>query len=173
MKAKTSLIVALGLGAFFGLSARGAEPPADGQGHVLLLDNDKVLEGQIERQDGYYRVRRGSSEIMVPAAKAVRLCAGWDEALAFLKARANLQDPDERLRLARWCHANGRLEQALQEAAAAVEMRPTDRAAQQFHALLRKQVEAAKHEAAAGHSSATSVFAPPPRVDVAAESLIV
>src|SRR5436309_8034809 len=147
MKAKISLIVALGLGAFFGLSARGTEPPTDGQGHVLLLDNDKVLEGEIERQEGHYRVRRGSSEIMVPAAKAVRLCTGWDEALAFLKARTNLQDPDERLRLARWCHANGRLEQALQEAGAAVEMRPADPPAQPLHSPLKRQIKAAKHAA--------------------------
>ena len=42
----------------------------------------------------------------------------------FPRRRANLADPDEHLRLARWCHLQGLRPQALAEVKAAVELRP-------------------------------------------------
>jgi hypothetical protein len=67
---------------------------------------------------------------------AMRLCADWNEAIAFMHSRANLDDPDERLRLAKWCHFNHQIELARAEASCALEMRPTHKATRQFVKLL-------------------------------------
>src|SRR5215510_2445544 len=102
--------------------AAGQEPPASGK--VLVLDNDRTLEGEVERVGEQYRVRRSLGVTWVPAERVQRLCASKEDALAFLRRRANLADPDERLRLARWCHLQGLRDQALVEVKAAVELRP-------------------------------------------------
>lgn len=103
------------------LAAQNEAPAA---GHVLLLDNERTLEGDIERQGDQYRVKRAVGETLVPAQKVLRLCGSNAEAYAFLRSRANLGDPDEHLRLARWCQQHDLRSQAVQEAEAAVQLRP-------------------------------------------------
>lgn len=106
--------------------ASGAGQPAAGRtaGNVLVLDNERTLEGDIERVGEQYRVRRPVGELWIRVENTLRLCETQEEAYTFLHARANLRDPDEHLRLARWCHQHGLHRQALEEAAAAVELRP-------------------------------------------------
>ena len=103
------------------LTARAVAGP--GGGKVLVLDNERTVEGDIERLGDRYRVSCGGVT-WVPADRVLRVCASKEEAFAFLRRRANLSDPDERLRLARWCHLRGLSEQALAEVKAAVELRP-------------------------------------------------
>jgi hypothetical protein len=93
-------------------------------GHVLILENERTLEGDIERLGNQYRVRRAQGELWVPADTAIQLCESYQAAYVYLKKCANLRDPDERLRLAHWCHAHNLREQAIQEAKQAVELRP-------------------------------------------------
>ncbi len=104
------------------LRAAAADKPEAGK--VLILDNDRTLEGDIERVGDRYRLRRSLGVTWVPAERVAGLCGSKEEALAFLRRRSNLDDPDERLRLARWCHLQGLREQALVEVKAAVELRP-------------------------------------------------
>src|SRR5436305_14780706 len=109
-----AILCLLGLAALAGLarsSLRAAEPAATGT--LLLLDNEHTIEGDVERDGAYYRVRRASGETQVPAGKVLALCASREDGYRFLKARANLHDADERLRLARWCHLHQLREQAL------------------------------------------------------------
>src|ERR1700676_4124238 len=83
---------------------RAAEPkPPLATGHVLILDNERTLEGDIERDGDRYRIRRSIGETWVPGDKVLRLCANWQDAYDYLRTSANLMDPDERIRLARWC----------------------------------------------------------------------
>jgi hypothetical protein len=104
-----------------------ADPPQQTlTGKVLVLENENTLSGDVEKVGSQYRVRRALGETWVPASKALYLCASIDEAYAFVHSRANLSDPDERVRLARWCKANGLLSQAIAEAKAAVQLRPAD-----------------------------------------------
>jgi hypothetical protein len=105
------------------LRAADTQPPRSA-GRVLVLDNERTLEGDIERQGDQYRIRRAVGETWVPGSKVLRLCATREEAYAYLRSRANLGDPDERLRLAQWCQVNGLREQAIAEVTAAVELRP-------------------------------------------------
>jgi hypothetical protein len=69
-----------------------------------------------------------------------------EEAYEFLKGRTNTRDVDERLRLARWCHLHGLREQAVAEAAAALELRPDSVKCQRL--LQNYQKLAAKEPAA-------------------------
>src|SRR5207237_904145 len=105
------------------LRAAGPEPPRQ-TGRVLVLNSDRTIEGDIDREGGQYRVRRSVGETLVPAESVACLCESLEEAYAFLRDRANLKDADERLRLARWCQLHGLREQAAAEAAAAVALRP-------------------------------------------------
>jgi len=103
---------------------RAAGPDKPEAGKVLILDNDRTLEGDIDKVGDQYRVRRALGVTWVPGDHVAGLCATREEALAFLRHRTNLNDPDERLRLARWCHLQGLRDQALVEVKAAVELRP-------------------------------------------------
>jgi hypothetical protein len=108
-------------------TAPNAPSPADmgpTRGKVLILENEQPLAGDIERIGNSYRVRRLIGETTVPADGVLRLCADMDEAFQFVCSRANLSDPDERLRLAEWCRLNGLHDQAVAEVKAAVQLRP-------------------------------------------------
>jgi hypothetical protein len=89
-----------------------------------VLDNERTLEGDIERVGDRYRVRRSVGELWVPGENVLRLCANLEEAYRFLRGRANLRDADEHLRLANWCMCHGLRPQALAEVREAVELRP-------------------------------------------------
>ena len=100
-------------------------------GAVLLLENDHVLDGEIERIGDQYRVKRSTGETWVAGSRVLTLCATYEDAYLFLRSRANLTDADERLRLAQWCRQFGLRARALEEVKAAVELRPE-------HAMTRR-----------------------------------
>src|SRR5437867_2627894 len=95
------LVPALGLGLAL---AQESAPPALEKGKVLLLPSERGIEGEIEKVGDQYRIRRGTGETWLPISQTLRLCKDWQDAYEYMKARANLADPDERLRLIRWCH---------------------------------------------------------------------
>src|SRR5262245_36644683 len=108
--------ICLSLCAAAGLAcALAAAPSGPVSGKLLVLENERTLEGDIDLAGDVYRIRRQSGEATVPAAKVLRLCASLEEAYEFVRARANLGDADERLRLAQWCHLRGLKAQALAE----------------------------------------------------------
>src|SRR5712671_2897263 len=103
-----------------GYASAQATLPEPTRGKVLLLDNDRILEGDIEKVNDQYRIRRNIGELWVPAARAKRLCKDIDETYEIMKKQVNLKDADERLRLARWCQLNGLKNHALNEAKTAL-----------------------------------------------------
>src|SRR6516165_5173763 len=104
--------------------ARGDDLSTPASGKLLVLDNERTIEGEIDRHEGQYRVHRPVGELWIPAENVLHLCNTKEEAYAFLRTRANLRDPDEHIRLAHWCQARGLKTQAVQEAREAVELRP-------------------------------------------------
>jgi hypothetical protein len=120
-------------------AGRAADPIAPpSAGHVLVLLNERTVEGDIERVGEQYRVRHVVGETWVPAEKVLRLCADMSDAYLVLRARANLNDPDECLRLARWCHTHGLTDQALENVQTAVRLNPSHAEARRLLAgLLR------------------------------------
>src|SRR5438105_2929715 len=85
----------------------GEAAPVTNAGRVLVLDNERTLEGDIERQGDQYRLKRSVGEAWIPCDSVLRLCATREEAYLFLRSRANLRDPDEHVRLASWCQHHG------------------------------------------------------------------
>jgi hypothetical protein len=143
--------------------------PAQNQGTILLLQSERGLEGKIEKIGDQYRIQRGSSEVWLPAEKSMRLCVDWDDAYAFMKSRANLGDPEERLRLAHWCQMNNLKPQALEEAKEALKMRPNHAESRQLVAMLTRSLAAPQNSAAAATRPNKTVPTPP--IDVSSDTL--
>jgi hypothetical protein len=116
-----ALAAVLGFGSEKTRAAPSDEPTV---GKVLVLDNEHTLEGDIERVGSQYRVRRVIGETWVSGDRVLRLCSDVASAYVFLRSRANLNDADERLRLAEWCRQHSLRTQALAEVQEAVRIRP-------------------------------------------------
>jgi hypothetical protein len=112
-------------------------------GRILVMKNYRTLEGEITCDGSQYVIRRPVGEITLPVERGQKLCTNWDEAYTFVRAQANLHDPDERLRLARWCQQHELMKQALAEAKAAAEMRPGHAESQRLFKHLQKVEHAA------------------------------
>jgi hypothetical protein len=125
---KTFIPSILCAGVFLGVSlcSLRADPPPPEVGKVLVLEGDRTLEGDVERVGDRYRVKRAVGETWIPANRVLRLCPDNVAVLNYLHTRTNLEDPDERLRLAQWCLDRGMQEQALTEAQEALKLRPSD-----------------------------------------------
>jgi hypothetical protein len=141
---KTIVYPLVGVGAVLLVSLSLAGDPAGAGkerrvGRILVLLNEQVLHGEVERVGERYHVRRKIGSTWVPLDQALYLCDNLDEAFTFVRRRANLSDPDERLRLAHWCRLNGLGHRALEEAQAALELRPTDRPTQRLVRLLEER----------------------------------
>src|SRR5581483_4293720 len=94
-------------------------------GKVLVLDNERIMQGDIVREGDRYRGRRNAGETWVPAEKVRMVCDSLDEVYRGLRSRANPRDVDELLKLARWCRQHGLREQGLKDAQAILALRPT------------------------------------------------
>jgi hypothetical protein len=158
-----------GLVALASVPARATAPDGPNSGKVLVLDNECTIEGDVERFGDRYRVCCGGGTTWVPGERVLRVCASKEEAFAFLRRRANLNDPDERLRLARWCYVRGLTQQALAEVKAAVELRPDhDESRRLLHYLEQPARPAAKV------TSAPAPALPPlarPPIELSADAL--
>jgi hypothetical protein len=156
-------LLGAGLGPAWATEPGGTAPA----GKVLLLHNENVLQGDVDRVGDRYRVRRLFGETWVPASQVLRLCPTLDDAYQYLRGRANLRDPDERLRLANWCREHDLLPQALTEAEAAVQLRPTHAPSVRLLGHLREAVLRKPDAVKAGPRP----DAPVPHVDLTADAL--
>jgi hypothetical protein len=126
MKTTICSLLLLGIVAVSGgqLARAADRPPLLRKGKVLILKNEYTMQGDIERIGDNYCVRRKQGENWVPAERVLALTASMEDAYANLHGRINLDDADERLRLARWCRTNGMMQQALTELRVAARLRP-------------------------------------------------
>jgi hypothetical protein len=180
---KTASALSASLVLIVGLAVWAQEPtprPAvvagPDRGKVLLLSNDRGLEGEIERVGDRFRIRRPVGELWVPADKAKRVCGDWNDALAHMRSEANLADPDERVRLSRWCTTNGLRSEALGEAKAALELRPQSKIIQQMVEMLQRANDAQTSVGSgivAASATDTATTGSAPQVDIGSESYAV
>jgi hypothetical protein len=98
-----------------------AEPPSD---HIVVLVNDRVLEGDVIRNGDTLTIRRGQSETSIPASQALFVGPDLKSAYQFLRSKTDLKRAEERLRLAKWCHEHGLQSDAVTEIDAALEIKP-------------------------------------------------
>ena len=105
MKTLVTSLVLLGIlavsGAYFRCARIRQRPPKKAEWRISR--NEYTMEGDIEFVGDRYRIRRQVGESWVPANRVLALVASLPDAFVYLRARINLYDPDERLRLARWC----------------------------------------------------------------------
>jgi hypothetical protein len=170
MKAILQHILLVGALGICGASCWGQLPPRT-DGKVLVLDSGRTLEGDIERHDNQFRIRRSGGEVWVPVEPGMRLCADWKDAFAYMSGQANRLDPDERVRLARWCLSHGLRDQALAEAMAAVQMQPDHPEARQLRDTLQRTLLMDKTDAQAGPFALTAAPAKLPAVDISSDSV--
>jgi len=161
-------VLALGSGLVYQGIAQELLAPA--RGSVLILKNESTLEGEIQRKGRIYLIHKNGGEQEVSGEIVLRLCQGWDDAVKFMRSQANLHDPDERIRLARWCSVNQLPEYAQEEAEQALKMRPQDSEVKYLVLALQRQIEKK-------HQQVTDV-APPkapspvPQIDISQESMV-
>lgn len=98
-----------------------ADPVCD---RILVLTNDRVLEGEIERKGDRIVIRRGDAENSIPAVEARFVGPDLKSAYQFLQSKADLKRAEERLRLAQWCHDNRLRTESLVEIDAALNLKP-------------------------------------------------
>jgi hypothetical protein len=134
------------------------------KGRVLVFKTERTLSGEIELVGDCYRVRRVIGETWIPAEQVEALCGSLDEAYQFLRKRANLNDPDERLRLADWCRQHALREQAINEVREAANLRPQDERVRRMLAHL----ETSKTQPVRPASAVAEL--PAPRIEVTADS---
>jgi hypothetical protein len=170
MKTLIPLLACAAAAVALGADPPAGEPDAPATGKLLILDNERTLEGDIERVGVQYRVRRTVGETWVPGERVLRLCPDAAAAYAFLRGRANVHDPDERLRLAQWCREHGLRDQALAEVEAAVKLRPNHAASRSLLAHLQQAAAGRPAEGAKAAPARTPAAAPPP-VELTAEAL--
>ncbi len=159
---------ALCVGMVASLHAQDAAPSAS-KGKVLLLRNERVIEGDIEKVGVQYRVRRGAAETWINSDQVVQLCSDWTDLYEMKKKRANLADPDERLKLARWCISNQLRPLALVEAQAALEMRPGHTETKQMVATLERTANV-KTPTPAAPTAKAAPLKPATSVDLSTEA---
>jgi hypothetical protein len=155
----------------WGYGLWAVEPPsARTTGKVLVLDNGNILEGNIVLCGDQFRIQRAVGEMWVPVAKGMRLCADWQEVFAFMSGQANLLDPDEHMRLARWCQLHNLREQALAEVAAVLTFQPSNQEAKHLKAALERDLaeKTTAHSVAAGEKSTPAPF---PKMDISSGSM--
>lgn len=158
-------VLALGSGLFHALAQDFLAPT---KGTVLIMKTERTFEGEIQRKGREYILRLDKdSEITFKADNVLRLCQDWDEAVTFMKKRAALDDPDERLRLAEWCYRNHLLEYARNEAKAALDMRPQDSKAKQLLEIFEREIANPPKQADAEPPAKSST----PQIDISQESL--
>jgi hypothetical protein len=156
------------------LMVKAADTPAPRTtGHVLVLENGRTLEGDIDREGDQYRVRRSVGETWVSSDKALHLCENLEEAYEYLKRQANLRDADERVRLARWCQQHALRAQALAEITAAVELQPKNPELRRLLANLQRLVAntSATSPASIDGNEVNGTSDAVPTVDLTAESV--
>jgi len=168
-----AIIISAGVAGRFigrlGAADDSKDVPPPTSGHVLVLENGRTLQGDIEREGSQYRVRRSIGETWVSGDKVIRLCASLEDAYDFLRRQANLRDPDERMRLARWCQEHELRDQAMREVAAAVDLRPYNveyrRLLQSMERSAAEAKESSPNHPGAGHPANRNE---PPPVDLTA-----
>jgi hypothetical protein len=170
MKTPQYLLLCLALSLAIASAVRGQGPVSTRtEGQVLLLKNEHAIEGKIQGLNGQYRIERMGGELWLPADRALRLCANWQEAHAVMQSRANLEDPDERVRLAKWCHLNGLHALAVQEARAALVIRPGDSQARQLLTIAERAANQPDDSNPSTHDA--NSIPPPPSNDLSSDSV--
>jgi hypothetical protein len=114
-KIQLNLVLTVGL-TLLGLvgfaAARPDDPPPPAAPTVLLLTNGRIIQGEISREGNEVLVKQRAGVIRRPKDQVEGIFRSLNEAYEFKRGQLPELDPDEHLKLARWC-----LSQNLQDSA--------------------------------------------------------
>ncbi len=111
------------------------------KGHVLILKNGNVMEGDVEKVGGQYCLRKGKSEVWIAADKITQLCADWEDAYSYAQRFIKADSAVDRVRLARWCQLHKLHDKSLLEARIALNLDPSNTDAKQIITLLERELD--------------------------------
>jgi hypothetical protein len=70
---------------------------------VLLLSNGRILRGTVTEEGDNYIIRQNGGEIKVPKGQAEDAFGSMEALYNYKRAQVPPRDPDEHMKLARWC----------------------------------------------------------------------
>jgi hypothetical protein len=111
---------------------------------VVVLNDGGVLTGRVSRIEDGYMIRRGGTEIQVPAANVLVACRSLEEAYEVRRRQVAGPAADSHLALAAWCLRYGLQRQAARELVVARGLEP----GHPRLALLQRRLAATKLSAA-------------------------
>ena len=113
---------------------------------VLLMSNGTVVRGEIteDAKAGVYRLKCRGGQVPYPRTSVKKAAGTIEEVYDYQVAHLAPRDPDERLKLVRWCLAEHLTAQAREQLAAVLAMCPDDREAK----LMAKNMDANAEAAA-------------------------
>ncbi len=95
---------------------------------VLLMSNGTVVRGEItdDPQAGVYRLKCKGGQVPYPKTSVKRAAGSLEEIYQYLVASLPPGDPDERMKLVRWCLTEHLTAQAREQLAAVLDICPND-----------------------------------------------
>ena len=101
---------------------------------MLLLSNGRVLTGPISEDESNYIIKQGSNDLRFPKREVQGAFPSLEEAYRYKLARVPDRDPDEQLKLARWCMSMKLMDEARTALEAVIALSPN-------HAEARSMLE--------------------------------
>jgi hypothetical protein len=124
--------------------ANSSEPSVD-EPHFVLLRNDRVLRGNVQIAGESVIVRRGGSEIRLPAKEVIGARENLESLFQlrqkWLSARTSARPLMQALSAARWCVDQGLHSQAVQQLMLVYQLDPHNTEAQHLESRLRNAVQ--------------------------------
>ena len=102
-----------------------AAPERPATPSVLLQTNGRLLRGKVVENDDAYVVQMRGGEIRVPKYQAIRAFDSIEAVYQYKVTQVPENDPDEHLKLARWCLSQNLRPQAMTELKKVVELSPS------------------------------------------------
>jgi len=115
----TAFFLSTGFLAVSSHRSAAAEEPGKLPPSLVLLKNGNLLEGQVARDGGFYRVSSSHGEIRIRAAEVATVCHDLDEAYRYRRSMIQPSLVHDHLELAGWCIRQHLYEFAAAELAAA------------------------------------------------------
>ena len=92
--------------------ATSAAPVSESEDAVLLMSDGQVFRGKVTETAKGYLIRQKGNTFPKPRASVQGVFHSLDEAYRFQANHVPARDPDEQMKLARWCMTNGLMAEA-------------------------------------------------------------
>lgn len=109
-------------------------------GRVVLLKDDRLLEGEVHEEGDKVILRRGVIDQEFSRSEVMFIGSTREEAYQYRRSQVQEKDIEGRIRLAKWCAYSGLREQGLAEARSAVALDPENGTARELVRILEESL---------------------------------